>query len=55
MRVLMFVAVACFIVAFLGQVSAINGVDVLAWLLAGFVAWSVDVAVGGYTYVRRVR
>lgn len=48
MRVLMFVSVVCFVIALLGQVDAIHGVNVLAWALAGWLAWAVDIAIGGY-------
>jgi hypothetical protein len=50
MRVLMLAAVVCFAVALLGQISVLAGVDVLAWALAGWLAWSGDVALGGYVF-----
>lgn len=48
MRLLMLVAVVCFTIALLGQINVISGVGVLAWALAGWLAWSIDVALGGY-------
>lgn len=46
MRVLMLLAVGCFLVALLGQTGVINGVDVLAWALGGWLAWALDAALG---------
>jgi hypothetical protein len=47
-RLLMVVAVICFVIALLGQTSVINGVDVTAWALGGLLAWSVDVLLVGF-------
>jgi hypothetical protein len=46
----MLVAVVCFAIALLGQASVISGVNALAWAIGGFLAWAVDVAVGGYMF-----
>jgi hypothetical protein len=47
-RLLMVVAVICFVIALLGQLSVFNGVDVTAWALGGLLAWSTDVLLVGF-------
>lgn len=53
MRVLMAVAVVCFALALLGAAHVVNGVNVIAWLSGGLLAWAVDVAAGGYVLPAR--
>jgi hypothetical protein len=48
MRLLMIAAVICFVIALLGQLAVFQGVDVLAWALGGWLAWALDVLLGGY-------
>jgi hypothetical protein len=48
MRLLILAAVICFVIALLGAVDVFSGVNVTAWTIGGFLAWSLDAALGGY-------
>lgn len=54
MRLFLIVAIVCLAVALLGAVGAIDGVNVIAWFIAGQLAWAADTAAGVWPmYTRR--
>jgi hypothetical protein len=46
----MIVACVCLAIGVLGAANVIDGVNVLAWVAGGLLAWAVDVTAGGYVF-----
>lgn len=51
----MLVAVVCLVIALLGAMSVLHGVNVRAWALGGLLAWAIDVALAPYPLAYPVR
>ena len=44
----MLISVVCFVIALLGAITVLHGVNITAWTVAGLLAWAADVALAGY-------
>lgn len=50
MKLLIIAAVVCFVIAVLGATDVFSGVNVIAWIAGGLLAWALDNALGGYVF-----